>query len=206
MSLTLIALFIPTFFFVSLTPGMCMLLALTLGMSIGVRKTLYMMYGELIGITIVALGAALGVATLMLKLPQVFFVFKFIGAAYLIWLGYQMWQSRGRLVITTGQSSNSQVTAKELAFNGFITAIANPKGWAFMIALLPSFIDAKQPLGSQLTVIIVLLVTLEFTALMIYACGGKALRHLLLNKNNVKLMNRISGSLMVLVGCWLGVS
>ncbi len=183
-----------------------MLLALTLGMSIGVRRTMYMMYGELLGISVVALGAALGVATLMLKLPQAFVLFKFIGAAYLIWLGYQMWQSRGRLVITDGENSYSQSAAKELAFNGFITAIANPKGWAFMVALLPSFIDAQQPLTGQLTVILVLLILLEFSAMMIYACGGKALRHLLLNKNNVKLLNRISGSLMVLVGIWLAMS
>ena len=183
-----------------------MLLALTLGMSIGVRRTMYMMYGELVGVALVALGAALGVATLMLKLPQFFIVFKFIGAAYLIWLRYQMWQSRGRLVITEGQSSYNQSGARELALNGFITAIANPKGWAFMIALLPSFIDAQQPIGGQLSVILILLVTLEFSAMMIYACGGKALRHLLLNKNNVKLMNRISGSLMILVGCWLAAS
>lgn len=206
MSFTLIALFIPTFFFVSLTPGMCMLLALTLGMSIGVRRTMYMMYGELIGISIVAITAALGVATIMLKLPQAFTVFKLLGASYLVWLGYQMWQSRGRLVITEGESSHSQSGAKELAFNGFITAVANPKGWAFMIALLPSFIDSQQPLLGQLTIIILLLIVLEFIAMMIYACGGKALRHLLLNKNNVKLMNRLSGSLMVMVGCWLALS
>ena len=42
-------LFIPTFFVVSITPGMCMTLALTMGMTIGVKKTFYMMWGELFG-------------------------------------------------------------------------------------------------------------------------------------------------------------
>ena len=45
-----LAVFIPTFFFVSITPGMCMTLAMTLGMSIGVRRTLWMMIGELLGV------------------------------------------------------------------------------------------------------------------------------------------------------------
>lgn len=206
MSLTLLAIFVPTFFFVSLTPGMCMLLALTLGMSIGVRRSMYMMYGELLGITIVAIGAALGVATLMLKLPQVFDIFKLLGASYLIWLGYQMWRSRGRLVINEGESQHAQATASQLAFNGFITAIANPKGWAFMVSLLPSFIDPQQPMLGQLTVIVILLAVLEFIAMMLYATGGKALRHLLLNKSNVKLLNRISGTLMIGVGIWLAMS
>ena len=50
----LLAVFIPTFFFVSITPGMCMTLAMTLGMSIGVRRTLWMMLGELVGVALVA--------------------------------------------------------------------------------------------------------------------------------------------------------
>ncbi len=61
--LAVLAVFIPTFFFVSITPGMCMTLAMTLGMSIGVRRTRWMMIGELIGVAIVAIAAVLGVAS-----------------------------------------------------------------------------------------------------------------------------------------------
>jgi len=206
MSLALITLFIPTFFFVSITPGMCMILALTMGMSIGVRQTMYMMWGELLGVAIVAGCAALGVAALMLKLPQAFIVLKLVGGAYLVWLGYQMWCSRGKLVLSDASQSAPKRPAKELAFNGFITAIANPKGWAFFITLLPSFLIADQPLLPQLSVMIAIILVLEFACLMLYATGGKALRHLLMNKNNVKLLNRISGSLMIVVGCWLALS
>jgi len=206
MSLALITLFIPTFFFVSITPGMCMILALTMGMSIGVRQTMYMMWGELLGVAIVAGCAALGVAALMLKLPQAFIVLKLVGGAYLVWLGYQMWCSRGKLVLSDSSQNSPKRPAKELAFNGFITAIANPKGWAFFITLLPSFLIADQPLLPQLSVMIAIILVLEFACLMLYATGGKALRHLLMNKNNVKLLNRISGSLMIIVGCWLALS
>ncbi|MFT5452087.1 MAG: homoserine/homoserine lactone efflux protein, partial [Enterobacterales bacterium] len=50
---TLLALFIPTILLISATPGMCMTLALTLGMSIGVKRTLWMMIGELTGVALV---------------------------------------------------------------------------------------------------------------------------------------------------------
>jgi len=183
-----------------------MILALTMGMSIGVRQTMYMMWGELLGVAIVAGCAALGVAALMLKLPQAFIVLKLVGGAYLVWLGYQMWCSRGKLVLSDASQSAPKRPAKELAFNGFITAIANPKGWAFFITLLPSFLIADQPLLPQLSVMIAIILVLEFACLMLYATGGKALRHLLMNKNNVKLLNRISGSLMIAVGCWLALS
>ena len=73
-SFALLSLFIPTFFFVSITPGMCMTLALSLGMSIGLRRSLHMMWGELVGVGLVASAAALGVAALMLQFPQAFVV------------------------------------------------------------------------------------------------------------------------------------
>lgn len=205
MSTSILALFVPTFFFVSITPGMCMTLALTLGMSIGVRRSLHMMWGELIGVGLVAAAAALGVATLMLQFPQAFVFLKLGGGAYLCWLGWQMWQSRGRLVLPEAGTVTEEKGNLQLAMNGFITAIANPKGWAFFVTLLPPFLDNNQPLAPQLTTLVAMILTIEFACLLVYASGGKALRHLLMDKGNVKLMNRIAGSLMIGVGIWLAL-
>lgn len=205
MSATLLSLFIPTFFFVSITPGMCMTLALSLGMSIGVRRSLHMMWGELIGVGLVASSAALGVAALMLKFPQAFLILKLGGGAYLGWLGIQMWQSRGQLVMPEPGQQVRHRGRLQLALNGFITAIANPKGWAFFITLLPPFLDQSLPLAPQLAVLVGMILTIEFICLLIYAGGGKALRHLLQDRANVRLLNRIAGSLMIGVGVWLAV-
>ena len=57
---------ITTFFFVSVTPGMCMTLALTLGMTVGLRRTMWMMAGELVGVGLVVVLSMLGVAALVL--------------------------------------------------------------------------------------------------------------------------------------------
>ncbi len=78
-----------------------MTLALTMGMSIGYRRTLWMMVGELLGVAAVSLAAILGIAAVMLKYPEVFTVFKAVGATYLFYLGIQMWRSRGKLAITS---------------------------------------------------------------------------------------------------------
>ncbi len=71
MSLTALSLLVPTFLVVSLTPGMCMTLSLSLGMTIGLRRTLWMMYGELIGVGSVAAASVVGVATLALQYPTI---------------------------------------------------------------------------------------------------------------------------------------
>lgn len=198
-----LAVFIPTFFFVSLTPGMCMTLALTLGMTIGVKRTGWMMLGELVGVAIVATSAVIGVAAVVLKYPQAFVVMKTLGALYLAWIGVQMWRSRGKLAIPEQLDVPPQVSRKSLISQGFVTAVANPKGWAFDIALLPPFVNEAQPLAPQLLVLLSIILLFELVCMMLYASGGKTLRHLLLKPSNVRTMNRIAGTLMMGVGVWL---
>lgn len=194
----------PTFFLVSLTPGMCMTLAMSLGMSIGIKRTFSMMAGELIGVGIVALSSVIGVSAVMLQYPEVFVVLKYIGGAYLIYLGVMMLRSKGKLALSEcGTSRFTNISNKDLAFQGFITAIANPKGWAFFISLLPPFIQQDQPLIPQISVLLFIILFLEFTCLVIYASGGNSLKRFLQKRDNVKLLNKIAGLLMAGVGVWL---
>jgi len=203
MTFTLLSVFVPTFFFVSITPGMCMTLAMTLGMTIGIKRTLWMMLGELCGVAFVVTLSAVGVATLLLNYPDYFIAFKLIGGAYLTYVGIQMWRSKGKMALTSEQEN--KVTSKiELIAHGFITAIVNPKGWAFFVALLPPFLNPQQPLASQLVILISIILLLEFSCLLIYALGGRTMRAVLIQSSNVRIMNRISGTLMMGVGVWLG--
>ncbi|WP_159737708.1 LysE family translocator [Vibrio atypicus] len=206
MNTALLGMFIPTFFFVSITPGMCMTLALTLGMSIGYKRTLWMMAGELVGVGLVAIAAVLGIAAVMLNYPWLFVALKLIGGGYLFYLGVQMWRSRGKLAINMDEQKSAPQSDWDLVVQGFVTAIANPKGWAFMISLLPPFIDQSSDLTPQLVVLVSIILLFEFVCMTLYATGGKGLKRLLGQSQNVRLMNRIAGSLMMGVGVWLLVS
>ncbi|KPZ57162.1 MULTISPECIES: LysE family translocator [Pseudoalteromonas] len=198
-----LAVFIPTFFFVSITPGMCMTLAMTLGMSIGVRRTLWMMIGELLGVATVAVAAVLGVASVMLNYPDAFAILKWVGGAYLIYIGVNMWRAKGKMSVNT--HSPTDVSRQSLFTQGFITAVANPKGWAFMISLLPPFINVDQAVAPQLVILLSVIMVTEFVSMLAYATGGKSLRLFLARGDNIKWMNRIAGSLMMLVGVWLAL-
>ncbi|WP_254774067.1 LysE family translocator [Marinobacter sp. AC-23] len=205
LNISLLSAFIPTFFVVSITPGMCMTLALSLGITVGVRRAMWMMTGELLGVGIVAATSAVGVATFMLQYPTAFELFKYAGGAYLIWLGIQMWRSRGKMAMPEVGAEPVTASRWELAAQGFVTAIANPKGWAFFIALLPPFIDSSLPMTPQLVALVLIILTLEFLCLQLYAHGGRTLRRVLSKGGSVRVANRISGSLMVLVGVWLAL-
>lgn len=200
-----LSVFVPTFFFVSLTPGLCMTLAMVLGMTQGVKRTLWMMAGELLGVGLVAVAAGAGVATLMLRYPEAFALFKWLGGAYLAYLGVQLWRSRGRMAIPTGEVSAPRASRRQLFAQGLVTAVANPKGWAFFVALLPPFLDAGRPLGPQLTVLVAMILAIEFACLLLYASGGRGARRLLGERGKVRLLNRLAGVLMIGVGAWLAL-
>jgi threonine/homoserine/homoserine lactone efflux protein len=90
-----------------------------------------------------------------------------------------------------------------LILQGFVTAVANPKGWAFFIALLPPFLDFGRPVAPQLSLLLSIILSMELCCLVLYALGGSVARALLASRSNVRLLNRIAGTLIIGIGLWL---
>lgn len=192
--------FCASFFLISISPGLCMTLALSLGISIGVRRTLWMMLGELVGITLVGIAALAGAATLIASSPNAFAVAKLLGAAYLLWAALRAWRAPVEL---NANAPVMIISAKQLISQGFITAVSNPKAWIFFAALLPPFIDANKPLLLQASILLTAMVVIEFISMLIYATGGRALREYLGKRGLGQWLNRIAACLMVGVAVWL---
>lgn len=198
--------FIPIFFIISITPGLCMTLALTMGIAIGVRNTMKMMFGELIGVLIVAGISVVGGGAIVSSFPMAFLFLKYGGGLYLMVVGYQMINSRGSLALNFDGANVYEISFIKLSLQGFITAVANPKGWAFFIAIVPAFINYEISLFPQMSALVLIILVIEFLSLMLYASGGQALGVLLKRRNNFRVINRIAGILMICVGIWLGLS
>lgn len=203
MNPSLLIAFAASFFFVAMSPGLCMTLAMSLGITIGARRALWMMLGELTGIALVGTCAVLGVAALLLNAPTFFTVFKWIGAAYLFYMGWQTWRSEP--MRPEQLAGETRYTRSALITQGFVTAVSNPKAWAFLVALLPPFVDQSRPLAPQLAALLAVMMVIEFISLQIYAHGGRALSEQLLRRGKARWLNRIAGTLMVVVGIWLAL-
>ncbi len=200
MDISLLLTFCASFFLISLSPGLCMTLSLSLGISIGVRRTLWMMLGELTGIALVAIAALGGASTLLLSSPNIFSAAKLIGAAYLLWSAIRAWRAPTNLSIG---ENHALATVGQLISQGFVTAISNPKAWIFFAALLPPFIDPQKPLLPQASLLLSAMIFIEFTCLLLYAQGGRVLRDYLGNRGLGRWLNRIAAGLMVGVAAWL---
>jgi homoserine/homoserine lactone efflux protein len=190
----LFGLFVVTIAAVSLTPGMCMTLAFSLGLSLGYRKTLWMMAGEMTGVVVVVSTTVFLLGWLLRLDPVWFNGLAMVGAVYLLWIARQLWIADPEL---SSQGVRGSLTPLPLAALGFTTAIMNPKGWAFMIALLPGFMDAERALLPQLFLFLSVMLTTEFLSLSLYAGGGRWLRRALGEGAPMGALNKIAAVLMV---------
>lgn len=198
-SATLLA-FAFSFFLIALSPGLCMTLAMTLGISIGVRRTLWMMAGELVGVVLVGIASFAGVTALMLNYPGFFTAAKFAAAAFLVWSAVRAWRASTDV---DGGGKGVGLTKRQLITQGFVTATSNPKAWIFLAALLPPFIDPDRAIVPQAAILLSLMAAIEFTSLLIYARGGRALKDMLTRRGLGHWLNRISACLMVGIAGWL---
>ena len=200
MSLDLILLFIPTIAAVSLTPGLCMTLAFTLGLSIGYRRTLWMMLGEMVGVATVFIATFWGLGWLLSRDPLYFKLFSLIGGAYLLYLSLILFRQPPEKLMTKQLGDTS---AASLTGLGFITAVSNPKGWAFLIALLPGFVVTESPLVPQFAMMLIIMLSTEFLSMTLYATGGQWLATRLSNDSGLLSVNRIAAGMLSLAAVWV---
>ena len=200
MSPDLILLFIPTIASVSFTPGLCMTLAFTLGLSIGYRRTLWMMLGELSGVATVFTATFWSLGWLLSRDPIYFQIVSLLGGAYLLYLAYQLFRQTPEAMKARNLENTSPMA---LAILGYITAVSNPKGWAFLIALLPGFVASDGPLFPQFLIMMGIMLTTEFISMTIYATGGQWLASRLSDGSGVMNANRIAASMLTLAALWV---
>ena len=200
MTLDLILLFIPTIAAVSLTPGLCMTLAFTLGLSIGYRRTLWMMLGEMVGVATVFIATFWGLGWLLSRDPLYFKLFSLIGGAYLLYLSLILFRQPPEKLMTKQLGDTS---AASLTGLGFITAVSNPKGWAFLVALLPGFVVTESPLVPQFAIMLIIMLSTEFLSMTLYATGGQWLATRLSNYSGLLSVNRIAAGMLFLAAVWV---
>lgn len=200
MSPDLIILFIPTIASVSFTPGLCMTLAFTLGLSIGYKRTLWMMLGELSGVATVFAATFWSLGWLLSRDPVYFQVISFIGGIYLLYLAIRLFNETPE-DLKARRLDETHTGA--LVLLGYVTAISNPKGWAFLMALLPGFVQNNAALYPQFVAMLIIMLSTEFIAMTTYATGGQWLAKRLADTKGLMNANRVAATMLGLAGLWV---
>jgi len=196
----LILLFIPTIASVSFTPGLCMTLAFTLGLSIGYKRTLWMMLGELGGVASVFTATFWSLGWLLSRDPIYFQIISFVGGVYLLYLAFQLFRETPETIESRDLKKTHPMA---LVILGYVTAVSNPKGWAFLMALLPGFVSSDTELVPQFIIMMGIMLMTEFVSMTAYATGGQWLASRLSNSRGILNANRVAASMLTLAALWV---
>jgi len=183
----------------SLTPGPNGLLALTHGALHGVRKTLFTIAGGALGFTSVIAVSLFGIGALLAASSELLVVLKWVGGAYLVWLGIGVWRSPA---MGATQGPDQRVITRVNVFRqGLLASITNPKGILFFVAFLPQFLSEDIPLLTQFLVMAITFVGIEIVTETVIALGAAKIQPLLARFG--KRFNRVFGAMFMLIGVLL---
>lgn len=183
----------------SLSPGPNGLLALTHGVLHGSRKTLYTIAGGAVGFVAIIALCMFGIGALVKTSVVWLSVLKWIGGAYLVWLGVQVWRSPP--VSSDVQPDVMGVSGGSLFRKGALASVTNPKGLLFFSAFLPQFIEPENSLAIQFLVMAATFVTTEFFVEYALASAAGRIRHWL--KRVGRSFNRVCGGIFIAIGAAL---
>jgi threonine/homoserine/homoserine lactone efflux protein len=187
------------------TPGPTVLLALANGTRFGLRRSIAGMFGAVASDFVLVGAVALGLGALLAASEFWFTVLKWVGAAYLAWLGWRLLRSQGGLDLATSSSEQGEEngSARSVFAKSFLVAVTNPKGYLFCSALMPQFIEPSMPQWPQYATISIVFAGIDFAVMFAYAAlGAHAIR--LLRRRAVLWMDRCCGAaLLVLSGSLL---
>ena len=179
-------------------PGPTILLVISQAVTHGRRSVVPLVAGVGIGDFTAMTLSLLGLGALMSTSAALFYIFKWIGALYLIYLGIKLWRLNPKN--NSVQYNEKNTSARSLLKSSFIVTALNPKGIAFFVAFLPQFIDPLKPAFSQLTLLggtFLFLATLNAALYAIFA--GQLGEHMRKGKIR-KWFNRCGGSALIGAG------
>ncbi|KPL54306.1 LysE family translocator [Prosthecomicrobium hirschii] len=178
-------------------PGPTILLVVSYALGAGWRTALPMAAGVALGDFTAMTLSMLGIGALLAASATVFTVLKWIGAAYLVWLGVKLWRAGGRLEAEPRRDAAS--AARMLAHAWLVTAL-NPKSITFFVAFLPQFLDPAGDFLTQMLIFEATFLTLAFANAFTYALVAARARGLVRREGTIRAINRVGGTLLIGAG------
>lgn len=187
---------------ISLSPGAGAVAAMTAGLNHGFARGYVMTFGLVAGIWTQVLVVGVGLGALIAASATAFTLIKWLGVAYLVWLGIRQWRAPAEPLLAD-PGDNPSVSLRGLLLRGWAVNAVNPKGTVFLLAVVPQFIDPARPLGPQYLVIAATLGATDLVVMAGYTALAAKLLRLLRTPRQVRLLNRAFGSLFIGMGALL---
>jgi homoserine/homoserine lactone efflux protein len=187
--------------FFATPPDTSQLLIVSNAMKHGLRRSLWVIAGDLSANVMQMTAAAFGLAAVIATSAVAFGWIKWLGVAYLVWIGVQMMLSRA------GQGAGAPARSRHparLFWMGFVTSMTNPFAVVFFAALFPQFIDTQTPVLPQLLILGATYLAVDGVTLVLWGWAGDRVAARLRGQS-FAMINRICGGLMIGAAALLGL-
>ena len=180
-------------------PGPTILLVMSYALSQGRRVAVASAGGVALGDAVAMTASLAGLGALVLASATLFTLLKWVGAAYLVWIGLKLWRSAGQA--TLGDLAGSGAVAPRAVFGhaALVTAL-NPKSIVFFIAFVPQFLRPADPLLPQFAVLIATFVTLAALNALAFALMADRMGRGLRRPAMLRAMTRAGGAALMAMG------
>jgi homoserine/homoserine lactone efflux protein len=186
---------------ISLSPGPGAVAAMGSGLSHGFVRGYFTTFGLVLGIVTQVIVVGLGLGALISASASAFTVLKWLGVAYLVYLGVQQWRSP--VAAIEAPRDGRAGSRRALVLRGWLLNALNPKGTVFMLAVVPQFVNPAEPLLPQYALIAGTLVFTDLVVMAGYTALASQLLSALKSPQHVRWMNRVFGGLFVAAGVLL---
>jgi threonine/homoserine/homoserine lactone efflux protein len=148
-------------------------------------------------------GSAAGLSAVLAAAPAAFTVLKYLGAAYLIFLGVMMWRMPDALEESPVAAAPRGTSNVAIFRGGFLVGISNPKLLIFAAAFFPQFIAPSAPWGPQFAMLVATFIAVELSFYVVYAVTARRLTDHLLRGVWRRRVNRAGGVIFMTFGAAL---
>lgn len=184
-------------FLLAITPGPGVFATVSKALAAGFRHTLPVILGIVLGDLVFLLLAIYGLAAIAESFSALFTVIKYLGAAYLIWLGIKLWCSKP----TTDDLEQLAGQSGRFSFLGGLSiTLSNPKVILFYMGFLPTFVDLAKLSGMEIIVVAIVVTVVLGAVMMFYAFTASRARKVFKSESAQQTMNRTAGTAMIGTG------
>ncbi len=179
------------------TPGPAILNTIRRATQLGVKGTLPTIFGNTLGLVVAGSFCAGGVAAFVLASEILWTLFRWLGVAYLAWLGIKLIWVKEELDLSEDGAERPNIPNKVLFLEAFTLAATNPKAILFFVAIFPQVMDASRPIWLQSTIMIATFCTISIASLLSYSGIAAFLRSRFLTQTRYRVFRVTSGFLLL---------
>ena len=192
--------------FISISPGPGAIFSISQGTQYGIKRSIISVIGLQLGLMSQIIFLLLGLGILIDQFPGIFSIIKILGMLYLIVLGTLQWFKKIEQISTSKDDFENSFSPLSSLLKGFFVNITNIKGTVFFLALIPLFVDLTSLNISTCVILTATLVGVDLFVMTGYLMLAEISKSLLSDPKKILWQNRVTGSILILIGLIMGMT